>query len=369
MYRCNRSIAIDHTKVSGSEDLIDFPALISISDTFLKSTANGGDIENPNGYDIIFTSDVSGTNQLDHEIASYNDTTGELLAWVKIPTVKYDEDTVFYIFYSDPDITESQENVADTWDVYELIMHMNDDSTSSTVIDSSVHTHNGVYSDSIDEVSTSNVSDPDGKILQALSFDGVDQKITASGTLSPDYITMSAWARSSSITKQEIMNDAQDNWHIRIAGQGSSPPTCIVRSGGVYAISQFPTTQTDGEWHLIAGTYDGTTAIVYVDGVAGTPNTDTSGPLDPSPGDLYIGVHPVADQNPMNGSIDELRLATSAFTAGWIGTEFNNQDSPPTFIFVGEPVCRNNKFIQTLNGDPLMGVPVENVASVMGIPW
>jgi len=52
-----KQITIDHTKVgaSCSSDLTDFPVLISItSDNDLRTTANGGDVENTNGYDMIF---------------------------------------------------------------------------------------------------------------------------------------------------------------------------------------------------------------------------------------------------------------------------------------------------------------------------
>ena len=52
----------------------------------------------------------------------------------------------------------------------------------------------------------------------------------------------------------------------------------------------------------------------------------------------YIGYAPEpAFGNPtgMNGSLDEVRIATVPRNAGWIGTEHNNQASPGTFYSVG----------------------------------
>ena len=51
-----QSIVIDHTKVSNT-DQIDFPMLFSGTYPFLATIANGGNVQNANGYDIIFSTD------------------------------------------------------------------------------------------------------------------------------------------------------------------------------------------------------------------------------------------------------------------------------------------------------------------------
>ncbi len=61
-----------------------FPVLIDSTLLYLRTTANGGKVENANGYDIIFTSDQAGATQLAHEIESYVATTGEIVFWVRI---------------------------------------------------------------------------------------------------------------------------------------------------------------------------------------------------------------------------------------------------------------------------------------------
>jgi hypothetical protein len=70
-YSYGRVITIDHTKVPNA-DQVNFPVLISGTYSYLATVANGGRVQNANGYDIVFTSDAAGTNKLDHELESYN---------------------------------------------------------------------------------------------------------------------------------------------------------------------------------------------------------------------------------------------------------------------------------------------------------
>src|SRR5215813_13150677 len=40
------------------------------------------------------------------------------------------------------------------------------------------------------------------------------------------------------------------------------------------------------------------------------------------------------------GTLDEVRLSTTERTANWVTTEYNNQNSPGTFITMGSESCR-----------------------------
>ena len=108
-YGYRRAIVVDHTKVPNT-DQANFPVLLSGTYSYLATPANGGKVQNPNGYDIIFTSDCAGLQKLDHEIASYNPITGTVAMWVLVPVVSHTVDTVFYLSYGDSSVTTSQEN-------------------------------------------------------------------------------------------------------------------------------------------------------------------------------------------------------------------------------------------------------------------
>src|SRR6185369_15030460 len=123
-YSHTRSIVINHTKVPNT-DQPNFPMLISGTYSYLGTATNGGQVQNPNGYDIIFTSDCAGTNQLAHEIESYNPATGAVALWVKIPNLSHTTDTTIYVWYGNPAISSSQENRASVWDsAYKGVWHL-----------------------------------------------------------------------------------------------------------------------------------------------------------------------------------------------------------------------------------------------------
>ena len=102
-----RAITIDYTKC-GTADSTNFPVLVSFTNASLKTKANGGKVENSNGYDIQFFSDIGLTSKLSWEVEKYDATTGEIRAWVKIPTISHTANTVFYIAYGDSSISTFQ---------------------------------------------------------------------------------------------------------------------------------------------------------------------------------------------------------------------------------------------------------------------
>jgi hypothetical protein len=76
-YGYGRSITINGAQVTGS--LTNFPVLVSVTLADLRTTANGGQVRNANGYDIVFT--TSGCNTtLTYERERYVASTGEFIA-------------------------------------------------------------------------------------------------------------------------------------------------------------------------------------------------------------------------------------------------------------------------------------------------
>ena len=55
LYGFYKIITIQNSQVVGSVSHADFPVLISHIDADIRSTGNGGMVENVNGYDIRFT--------------------------------------------------------------------------------------------------------------------------------------------------------------------------------------------------------------------------------------------------------------------------------------------------------------------------
>ena len=156
-----KSITIDRTKISDGScgtTISNFPMLFSVTDADLATTVNGGDVASYDApskdpRDIIFraldddTCGGPGTSPctLDHEIEKYVDTSGEMVAWVRIPSVNTNaasSDTVVYIYYCNSDITSSTQNVSGVWDSnYVGVWHL--DETSGDHADSTLSNNTG----------------------------------------------------------------------------------------------------------------------------------------------------------------------------------------------------------------------------------
>src|SRR3989344_5479846 len=111
-----KKLTIDYTKVSGGADLTNFPVLVSLTDLNLTKAQSTGN-------DIVFTSS-DGSTKLDHEIEKFTQSSGELVAWVEIPTLSYTANTIIYIYYGNPSVT-SQQNKTGVWDSnYIMVYHL-----------------------------------------------------------------------------------------------------------------------------------------------------------------------------------------------------------------------------------------------------
>jgi len=104
-----------------SSDLTDFPYLVSFTHSDLTKTTES------DGTDIIFTAS-DGTTELAYEIERFDQSTGEVIAWVKIPTVSASETTDIYIYYKGIASSSS----SSVWDSnYKQVYHLNQSSTGT----------------------------------------------------------------------------------------------------------------------------------------------------------------------------------------------------------------------------------------------
>ena len=104
-------LTINHTMVSGTSALTNFPVLLDIYDSDLRTKVQSS------GNDIIFTN-TSGT-RLSFELQTfnqtYNSTHAHLVAWILIPNLSPTIDTKIFIYYGNPTIGRQQTPTA-VWD-------------------------------------------------------------------------------------------------------------------------------------------------------------------------------------------------------------------------------------------------------------
>jgi hypothetical protein len=153
---------------------------------------------------------------------------------------------------------------------------------------------------------------------QALTFDGIGDYVDCTNNVKwdaiTDKITVSAWFRVDvfDVTYQPIVTKGDSSWRIARNSETNglqwrcNGPTPTFRINGVVNVN-------DGEWHHAAGTYDGATAQLYVDGkLDGT--MATAGLIAKNTQKVFLGGNSEQTARLWKGAIDEVRIYNRALT-------------------------------------------------------
>jgi Domain of unknown function (DUF2341)/PQQ enzyme repeat len=344
---CQRSMTIDHTKVPSTQS--NFTVLVSVTDAALKTVANGGHVANAYGYDIGFYADSGGTTKLKWEKEKYDGTTGDLIAWVEIPSISSSSDTVFYLMYGDSSINTDQSDPPNTWDSnFKGVWHMNDNAPNTTIRESTATRANGTNNGNTNTKTTA------GQIGNALSYNGsTDGSFAAIDLSATNIVTLSFWMKwTSNANDDDLAFEYTPNYNTNAGGfiadwnasrfGGGKFETGMGNGDFSYWTDLFAR-PTDGTWHLVYLVFNrsGPTNKVYVDGSLQTLTTGkhtafTMGNFSSS--SLYFMSRAASALNAA-GTLDEVRLSTIERTPNWVTTEYNNQSSPETFIIMGSESC------------------------------
>lgn len=346
-YSYRRTLTIDYTKVGGSANLTNFPVLVSGTYSYLATVGNGGRVTNANGYDIIFTSDSAGSTKLDHEIESYNATTGEVVFWVEVPSVSYTANTGIYMFYGNNSISTSQEAIGNTWSsAHDFVWHMAE--SSGSIRNSAAP---GTY-----DLIRDGPAAAAGKINGAQGFDGSDDYFqgpppgdiwgnsTSSFTMQAQvYIIESTqssyWFNQGIVYSEAISTGCNTPSGLMIQYQSASVrklnfwmPHHDTSSCAVVTELEFTPSAAITTWYDVAITYNasGGAMVAYLNGTQ--VDTDTwggSGLIDWFYNYAYVAI------DGFGGRLDEVRFSSDVKTAGWIQTSYNSNNSPSTFYTLG----------------------------------
>jgi hypothetical protein len=345
-YSYSQAITIDHTKVSGGADINNFVLVIKGTYDFLKTVANGGNVNNTYGYDIIFTSDSEGTTKLDHEIVSYNASTGAVVFKVRIPTLHYNSDDVIYMHYGNAAINSSQESINSVWAAaYKGVWNLEENVAFGMegYDDRTSNNHDGT------SAGTQGPSQVDGQMGKAQSFDGNDYiNFAGDGKFITDAQgTISTWIYHNLSATGSIFtlgSESNNVWRFR-----------VVNSGGNYYISYYErgvvelrgsTALSPNTWYRVSMASDGSTTKFYVNGqletvtvISGSNNGNWVGDVTASGTArmrIGMGYRWGASEEWFTGRIDDLHITDTELSAGQLLTEYNNQSSPSTFYTIGE---------------------------------
>jgi hypothetical protein len=167
-----------------------------------------------------------------------------------------------------------------------------------------------------------------GESNSGLAFNGSNSYVSVPYSASlnaTSAVTLSAWIKTTSPARGDIVS--------RFSG-APYPGYALVASGncaagqvgmwvgdnaGGYVCSAG--TINNGSWHLVTGTYDGTTVRVYIDGALSNSGSRTNGLNNPSNGPT-IGAYSLSGAMGgfFNGSIDGVRIYNRALSAAEVNT-------------------------------------------------
>jgi hypothetical protein len=329
-YRKAITFTSDTAKIPST--LTNFPVLINLSsDSDLAADAQD------DGDDILFTSS-NGTTKLDHEIEKFDGSTGELVAWVEVPSLS--TGTVIYMYYGNSGAS-NQQNATGTWDGnFKMVQHLKD-LTTSTTKDSTSNNNNGTKGAANQPIEVN------AKIGKGQDFTPTTQYLQIGTTgFSASSGTVELWAKAEGFVLADpaqylFGHTINPGWSSRIQlytddtlgnlnlGLGDSHSRAL----DIQALNT-------ATWYHIVLTWNGTNYVVYVDSVSKATGTYAGLTSIESFADIGNAGQALERIEAWNGIIDEVRVSNSVRSAAWIKASYNNQNSPSTFYSLGGEVGR-----------------------------
>lgn len=293
-----------------------FPALVLLNDARFKTVANGGHVANANGYDIRFYSDSGLTTALTFERVTYSASAGTGEFHVLVASMA--DALTIYIGYGDAALSSDASSTS-VWDSdYKGVWHLGDGSSLSLTDSTS-----GAQTLSNNNTATATAgSKTSGAVNLVAASTQYLSKVAH--VLGANNLTISAWVYSTDFSQNMMVIEkfpVNGMWEIFFSG-GS-----LLFRGGNFTNTLSVSAPSNSNWHHIAGTINGTSGALYLDGSA------TAGTIDAftdANNDFYVGIFDGATY-PFNGKIDEPRVSKIARSANWITTEYNNQNDNAAF--------------------------------------
>jgi hypothetical protein len=329
-----RLIDIVDAKVTGTHT--DFPLLVAIQADWLKSIANGGTVARDDGFVVHFSADQAGSTPLVYERERYNEMTGVLIAWVKIPS--FSAATTLYVHYGDTALTTDPTQPTQVWtNGFASVLHLAGGADASGNTAPTGDGLNGVAG----QIGVGRELDGSTSYINLTSNTIVDDVFAAGATLE-------AWIKPASAgendfgrvfdknqwafyTDDDNANDTISFFH---EGGGSSIGTWVGAAGSI----------TYNVWQHVAVTYNKDAAAndptIYVNGtsIALTQLDTPTGTMDSDASDTLYAGNRSDGARTFNGVMDELRISTGTRSDGWITTEVANQSDPSAFYTISDPL-------------------------------
>ncbi|OLS31169.1 MAG: hypothetical protein ThorAB25_04900 [Candidatus Thorarchaeota archaeon AB_25] len=361
-----KDLTIDHTKVSS--DLEDFPVLVDIYDSDLKTDAQ------QDGDDIRF---VLGSEKLDYQIElfdpDFNGTHAHLIAWVQVSYLSASEDTVISMQYGAPE-AQNIENSESVWQGYESVWHLTEQSGNGAFLtDSSHNGHGGIptltsYMQNGMIDGARYIQNVEGNYISFVEGEGIfdgwaDWQF--SFWIYFDFDTDAEfWSNEWRVFDKGIAMNLARTFNVGVPGYANFQVDTHFNGYDAY----FGVLVKRKAWNYVVMKFessgDGTLrGYSYADGVLVDSNSDSSpgtGTTLRSDPNMFV-ICTEGGGTPFRGGIDEFRVMNGFRSAGWIQTEYANQYNPSGFLTQG--IEQTVQFGETL--DLVFSTTAESVVEIL----
>lgn len=323
-----KALTVPKEQVSGTLSNFVLPIVVTDPDLVNKAQADGDD--------IVFTTTDS-TQQLDHELVRFDALTGELVLWLRAPSLASNQDNTFYMYYNNTEAIGS--STAMVWsDGYLGVWHLEEDPGPGTVGDvkdsSPVANHLTPHQDFEAKDSLP------GRIGRAIDIDQtVDVYLETEknlGVTGSQPFTLNMWLLPNDNPSDEN-NLGRSLFCWGPHSQTDSAFYIYYNSSesnfewGFWANdAQTPGDYPQDQWYHLSQVYDGTDQRIYIDGKEAASRTVGSLTLQDTK--ARLGLDTFDQGRYLNALLDEVWLAKAARSADWIRTLEQSQREPANFV-------------------------------------
>ena len=309
-WKYKKAIIISHANVSA--DLANFPLYVNVTDADIKASAIS------TGYDIRFT-DANGT-VLNYERESWSSANGGSF-WVKVPTISSIADTIIYAYYGKLGATDVS-SPSLVWDSnYKGVWHLNGTETPTTWADSTLNANTGI---------NNGATATTGRLGGAASFNGTSSYIQIANPTSsnPAKMSVSVWVKRPTSGNYRDLMRVDGGWTLEDGDCGTGESYFWVQtssSGTNLSRCNINYLPSDNAWHYVVGTYNGSSTNLYVDNILKSSFAQTGTVSGSSSSSSRIGSG--ISYYYFDGSLDEVRVSTTARSEAWNKFEYYNMSS------------------------------------------
>ena len=332
-----RKLTIPAAGVVGEH--VDFPVVLALTDAAVLQDLTPAD-------KLVFAD--SNKKVLSHEVELED--ADHIIVWVELPTLSDAADSVFYVYYGNPDANDTADAKA-TWSneflaVWHLDEEVADEQTTGKHADATEGMHTGTQKDNQGAMfGVCRI----GRCQEIGASDWIELDKDADFKLGDTDITIAAWIYSfnANMTGRAIFSRSNpamaEPGHV-IFGQAAP------NLGNALGVEHFgaglvlgTTSIANSSWHYAVWTQTkdfmaaGEQWNLYLDGQLEAQGLAVTFPA--------VGNHVARIGGPtalssfpgnFQGRIDEVQVSTTDRSAEWVTTSYNNQRAPGMFTLVGD---------------------------------